>query len=76
MAGGGWEGSSHRSRSAPEDLPNDVLGHQQGSPQVQYWPQKQASLLKLISPYGKIISEDFLWHMRSPKPGEPHEVFD
>ncbi|KAH1053278.1 hypothetical protein GYH30_022521 [Glycine max] len=32
----------------------------------------KASLLKLISPYGKIISEDFLWHMRSPKPGEPH----
>ncbi|MBA0730816.1 hypothetical protein Golax_022653 [Gossypium laxum] len=25
----------------------------------------------MFSPYGKIISEDFLWHTRGPKRGEP-----
>ncbi|XP_027923598.1 probable RNA-binding protein 18 isoform X2 [Vigna unguiculata] len=31
----------------------------------------EAALLKMFSPYGKIISEDFLWHTRGPKRGEP-----
>ncbi|KAG5038743.1 hypothetical protein JHK86_019583 [Glycine max] len=26
----------------------------------------------MFSPYGKIISEDFLWHTRGPKRGESH----
>ncbi|KAG4172678.1 hypothetical protein ERO13_A11G011800v2 [Gossypium hirsutum] len=30
-----------------------------------------AALIKMFSPYGKIISEDFLWHTRGPKRGEP-----
>ncbi|KAL3834342.1 hypothetical protein ACJIZ3_009078 [Penstemon smallii] len=25
----------------------------------------------MFSPYGKIVSEDFLWHTRGPKRGEP-----
>ncbi|QCD94787.1 RNA-binding protein 39 [Vigna unguiculata] len=32
---------------------------------------RRAALLKMFSPYGKIISEDFLWHTRGPKRGEP-----
>ncbi|KAI4373105.1 hypothetical protein MLD38_011267 [Melastoma candidum] len=31
----------------------------------------EAALIKLFSPFGKIISEDFLWHTRGPKRGEP-----
>ncbi|CAL9243261.1 unnamed protein product [Arabidopsis halleri] len=31
----------------------------------------EAALIKMFSPYGKIISEDFLWHTRGPKKGEP-----
>ncbi|RDX66602.1 putative RNA-binding protein 18 [Mucuna pruriens] len=31
----------------------------------------EAALLKMFSPYGKIISEDFLWHTHGPKRGEP-----
>lgn len=31
----------------------------------------RAALIKLFSPFGKIISEDFLWHTRGPKRGEP-----
>ncbi|KAK7380360.1 hypothetical protein VNO78_32868 [Psophocarpus tetragonolobus] len=31
----------------------------------------ESALLKMFSPYGKIISEDFLWHTRGPKRGEP-----
>ncbi|XP_042493682.1 probable RNA-binding protein 18 [Macadamia integrifolia] len=31
----------------------------------------EALLLKLFSPFGKIVSEDFLWHTRGPKRGEP-----
>lgn len=31
----------------------------------------RAALIKMFSPYGKIISEDFLWHTRGPKRGEP-----
>ncbi|GAB2265163.1 hypothetical protein Dimus_000228 [Dionaea muscipula] len=31
----------------------------------------EATLIKLFSPYGKIQSEDFLWHTRGPKRGEP-----
>ncbi|XP_016686509.1 probable RNA-binding protein 18 isoform X2 [Gossypium hirsutum] len=31
----------------------------------------EAALIKMFSPYGKIISEDFLWHTRGPKRGEP-----
>ncbi|KAF5743510.1 RNA-binding protein 18 isoform X2 [Tripterygium wilfordii] len=31
----------------------------------------EASLIKMFSPYGKILSEDFLWHTRGPKRGEP-----
>ncbi|MCI14637.1 putative RNA-binding protein 18-like, partial [Trifolium medium] len=30
-----------------------------------------AALLKMFNPYGKIVSEDFLWHTRGPKRGEP-----
>ncbi|XP_022157809.1 probable RNA-binding protein 18 isoform X2 [Momordica charantia] len=31
----------------------------------------EATLIKMFSPFGKIISEDFLWHTRGPKRGEP-----
>ncbi|GMN44549.1 hypothetical protein TIFTF001_013750 [Ficus carica] len=31
----------------------------------------EAALIKMFSPYGKIVSEDFLWHTRGPKRGEP-----
>ncbi|CAL1404883.1 unnamed protein product [Linum trigynum] len=31
----------------------------------------EATLIKMFSPYGKIISEDFLWHTRGPRRGEP-----
>ena len=31
----------------------------------------RATLLKMFSPFGKIVSEDFLWHTRGPKRGEP-----
>lgn len=28
-------------------------------------------MIKMFSPYGKIVAEDFLWHTRGPKRGEP-----
>ncbi|CAM8903050.1 unnamed protein product [Rhodiola kirilowii] len=31
----------------------------------------EGALIKMFSPYGKIISEDFLWHNRGTKRGEP-----
>ncbi|XP_050223312.1 uncharacterized protein LOC126673273 [Mercurialis annua] len=31
----------------------------------------EAALIKMFSPYGKIVSEDYLWHTRGPKRGEP-----
>ncbi|GAV76298.1 RRM_1 domain-containing protein [Cephalotus follicularis] len=31
----------------------------------------EASLIKMFSPYGKIVSEDFMWHTRGPKRGVP-----
>ncbi|KAL3521559.1 hypothetical protein ACH5RR_019708 [Cinchona calisaya] len=31
----------------------------------------EASLIKMFSPFGKIVSEDFMWHTRGPKRGEP-----
>ncbi|WJX66345.1 hypothetical protein P8452_50910 [Trifolium repens] len=31
----------------------------------------EAALLRMFNPYGKIVSEDFLWHTRGPKRGEP-----
>ncbi|KAL7108354.1 hypothetical protein ACP275_06G107300 [Erythranthe tilingii] len=31
----------------------------------------EATLIKMFCPYGKIISEEFLWHTRGPKRGEP-----
>lgn len=31
----------------------------------------EAALIKMFSPFGTIISEDFLWHTRGPKRGEP-----
>lgn len=31
----------------------------------------RAALIKMFSPYGKIVSEDFLWHTRGPKRGVP-----
>ncbi|CAK7338857.1 unnamed protein product [Dovyalis caffra] len=31
----------------------------------------EAALIKMFSPYGKILFEDFLWHTRGPKRGEP-----
>lgn len=31
----------------------------------------ESALIKMFSPFGKIISEDFLWHARGPKRGEP-----
>ncbi|KAL5727270.1 hypothetical protein ACHQM5_000486 [Ranunculus cassubicifolius] len=31
----------------------------------------EAIFIKMFSPYGKIVSEDFLWHTRGPKRGEP-----
>ncbi|KAK9994562.1 hypothetical protein SO802_024265 [Lithocarpus litseifolius] len=30
-----------------------------------------AALIKMFSPFGKIVAEDFLWHTRGPKRGEP-----
>ncbi|KAK2983563.1 hypothetical protein RJ640_023097 [Escallonia rubra] len=31
----------------------------------------EATLIKMFSPFGEIVSEDFLWHSRGPKRGEP-----
>ncbi|OAY48348.1 probable RNA-binding protein 18 isoform X2 [Manihot esculenta] len=31
----------------------------------------EAALIKMFSPYGNIVSEEFLWHTRGPKRGEP-----
>ncbi|KAI3943757.1 hypothetical protein MKW98_004262 [Papaver atlanticum] len=31
----------------------------------------ESVLIKMFSPYGKIESEEFLWHTRGPKRGEP-----
>ncbi|XP_078432956.1 RNA-binding protein-like RNA recognition motif protein [Wolffia australiana] len=31
----------------------------------------EATILKMFAPFGNIISEDFLWHTRGPKRGEP-----
>lgn len=31
----------------------------------------EATLIKMFSPFGKVESEDFLWHTRGPKRGEP-----
>ncbi|KAK9292642.1 hypothetical protein L1049_020619 [Liquidambar formosana] len=31
----------------------------------------EATLIRMFSPFGKIVSEDFLWHTRGPKRGEP-----
>ncbi|XP_008803933.2 probable RNA-binding protein 18 [Phoenix dactylifera] len=31
----------------------------------------EANVIKMFSPFGKIVSEDFLWHTRGPKRGEP-----
>ncbi|KAH8511484.1 hypothetical protein H0E87_008885 [Populus deltoides] len=31
----------------------------------------EAVLIKMFTPYGKILSEEFLWHTRGPKRGEP-----
>lgn len=31
----------------------------------------EAALIKMFTPYGKILSEEFLWHTRGPKRGEP-----
>uniref|UniRef100_A0A0D9XLV5 RRM domain-containing protein n=1 Tax=Leersia perrieri TaxID=77586 RepID=A0A0D9XLV5_9ORYZ len=31
----------------------------------------ESDIIKMFSPYGKIIAEDFLWHTRGPKRGEP-----
>lgn len=31
----------------------------------------RAALIKMFSPFGEIVSEDFLWHTRGPKRGEP-----
>lgn len=35
------------------------------------WLLSRAALIKMFSPYGKIVAEDFLWHTRGPKRGEP-----
>ncbi|XP_068635687.1 uncharacterized protein [Aristolochia californica] len=31
----------------------------------------ESLMIKLFSPFGKIVQEDFLWHTRGPKRGEP-----
>ncbi|XP_077233077.1 RNA-binding protein-like RNA recognition motif protein [Tasmannia lanceolata] len=31
----------------------------------------ESHLIKMFSPFGKIVSEDFLWHTRGPRCGEP-----
>lgn len=31
----------------------------------------RSDIIKMFSPFGKIIAEDFLWHTRGPKRGEP-----
>ncbi|KAI3731330.1 hypothetical protein L1987_62518 [Smallanthus sonchifolius] len=31
----------------------------------------EAALIKMFSPFGKIVFEEFLWHTRGPKRGEP-----
>lgn len=31
----------------------------------------ESNVIKLFTPFGKIVSEDFLWHTRGPRRGEP-----
>jgi hypothetical protein len=31
----------------------------------------RSDVIKMFSPFGKITAEDFLWHTRGPKQGEP-----
>uniref|UniRef100_A0A7N0RC35 Probable RNA-binding protein 18 n=1 Tax=Kalanchoe fedtschenkoi TaxID=63787 RepID=A0A7N0RC35_KALFE len=31
----------------------------------------ESALIRMFSPYGKIVSEEFMWHNRGPKRGEP-----
>lgn len=31
----------------------------------------EVALIKMFSPFGKIVGEDFMWHTRGPKRGEP-----
>ncbi|CAA7395630.1 unnamed protein product [Spirodela intermedia] len=31
----------------------------------------ESAILKMFAPFGNIVSEDFLWHTRGPKRGEP-----
>jgi len=31
----------------------------------------ESDIIKMFSPFGKITAEDFLWHTRGPKCGEP-----
>ncbi|KAJ8554390.1 hypothetical protein K7X08_025068 [Anisodus acutangulus] len=31
----------------------------------------EATLIKMFSSFGKVVAEDFLWHTRGPKRGEP-----
>jgi len=31
----------------------------------------ESDIIKMFSPFGKITAEDFLWHTRGPKRGEP-----
>lgn len=31
----------------------------------------RVALIKMFSPFGKIVGEDFMWHTRGPKRGEP-----
>ncbi|KAJ0968928.1 hypothetical protein J5N97_021805 [Dioscorea zingiberensis] len=31
----------------------------------------ESNVIKMFTPFGKIISEEFLWHTRGPKRGEP-----
>lgn len=31
----------------------------------------ESNVIKMFSPYGKIVAEDYLWHTRGPKRGEP-----
>ena len=31
----------------------------------------RSDVIKMFSPFGKITAEDFLWHTRGPKRGEP-----
>ncbi|XP_057952588.1 uncharacterized protein LOC131146810 isoform X2 [Malania oleifera] len=60
-------------RAEPKD-PNDLIDQKcESRLYIGNLDQRisEAALIKMFSPFGKIVSEDFLWHTRGPKRGEP-----